>query len=82
MAKIVRLTESDLVRLVKKVINEQSQNQTSKLVNILTNSGFKNGVEELTRQQNANEGQIGGIVVNYVREKNIPETNVFYKKIN
>jgi len=37
MKKIVRITESDITRLVKKIINEQS----SKDISCLLNSGYK-----------------------------------------
>ena len=44
MKKIVRLTESDLVRLVKRVINEQSENPNAgndaKVQNLI-NAGYK-----------------------------------------
>ena len=42
MKKIVRLTESDLTRIVKRVINEgESEDIYEKLVNKLKQSGFK-----------------------------------------
>ena len=42
MKKIVRLTESDLIRIVKRVIKEgESENIYEKLVNKLKQNGFK-----------------------------------------
>ena len=42
MKKVVRLTEEDLVRIVKRVINEgESEDIYEKLVNKLKQSGFK-----------------------------------------
>jgi hypothetical protein len=43
MAKIIRLTESDLTRLVKRVIKEQTKgsNQIDKFLEMITDRGFK-----------------------------------------
>lgn len=47
MKKIVRLTESDLIRIVKRVINEgESEDIYEKLVNKLKQSGFKSTDKE------------------------------------
>jgi hypothetical protein len=79
MAKIIRLTESDLQRIVRRVINEQV---TTPLETLLKNSGFINGIEGLQRQSSPQEVALGGVVISYIRSKNIPETNVYYLKSN
>ena len=41
MKKIIRLTESDLTRIVRRVINEQGDNLDSQLISCLKNKGYK-----------------------------------------
>jgi len=42
MKKIIRLTEQDLVKLVKRVINESDDDDESKLISLLTSSDIDN----------------------------------------
>ena len=42
MKRIIRLTEQDLVRLVKKVINESDDDDESKLIDLLTSKDIDN----------------------------------------
>ena len=42
MKRIVRLTEQDLVKLVKRVINESDDDDESKLISLLTSSDIDN----------------------------------------
>ena len=41
MKKIIKLTESDLTRIVRRVINEQGDNLDSQLISCLKNKGYK-----------------------------------------
>jgi hypothetical protein len=41
MRKIIKLTESDLTRIVKRVVNEQKNTSDSQLISCLKNKGYK-----------------------------------------
>lgn len=41
MRKIIKLTESDLARIVKRVVNEQKNTSDSQLISCLKNKGYK-----------------------------------------
>ena len=55
MAKIVRLTESDLTRLVKRIINEQGSNK-------INGTGIKKFSSELVLLIGASEGTVSNVL--------------------
>lgn len=71
MKKVIRLTESDLEKIVKRIINEGSDNGVQKLVSLLVDNGLVNEEDINIEGDNIEIYGINGLETGYFLDNHI-----------
>jgi hypothetical protein len=64
MSKIIRLTESDLIRLVKRVINEQSSQNNCNKFQEINSKDYMNDIKKMSFKTGSDTDEAKKIVLN------------------